>query len=157
MKARREVPASDEVVIRTMRAMDLPQVMEVEYASFSMPWTETTFRGLLRRTDADLFVAEASGRVVGYAALWTVLDQAELGNIAVAPRWRRLGVGTLLLAAVIERARTRGVRELFLEVRVSNGVAQQLYQRHGFERVGERKNYYLEPVEDALVLRKLLA
>ena len=148
---------ADKIVIRAARAEDVPQIMEIERASYSMPWTDTTFRGLIDRSDADVLVAaEAGGKVVGYAACWVVVDQAELGNIAVAPDWRRLGVGARLLQAVIEHARKRGVRELFLEVRVSNDVAQRLYQRHGFREVGRRRNYYVAPVEDALVMCKLL-
>ena len=146
----------NEIVIRRARAEDVPQIMDIERASYSMPWTETTFRGLIERRDADVLAAEANGRVVGYAACWVVVDQAELGNIAVAPDWRRRGVGARLLEAVIEHSRGRGVRELFLEVRVSNDVAQRLYQRYGFREVGRRRNYYVAPVEDALVMCKLL-
>jgi ribosomal-protein-alanine N-acetyltransferase len=146
----------DRVVIRPAREADVPQILAIERVSFSTPWTESTFRGLLERPDAEVLAAEANGRVVGYAAWWVVVDQAELGNIAVAPEWRRLGVGTRLLESVIERVRERGVRELFLEVRVSNTGAQELYQRHGFREVGRRRSYYVAPVEDALVMCKLL-
>jgi ribosomal-protein-alanine N-acetyltransferase len=147
---------SEEIVVRSMEARDLPEVVEIERASSSTPWTGATFEGLLRRRDADLFVAEAEGRPVGFAVFWTVLDQGELGNIAVSPAWRRRGVGTRLLRSVIERARERGVRELFLEVRVTNHGAQRLYQRHGFRMVGRRPGYYTEPVEDALVMCRWL-
>jgi ribosomal-protein-alanine N-acetyltransferase len=120
-----------------------------------MPWTEATFRGLFRRTDADLFVAETLElEVTAYAVFWAVLDQGELGNVAVAPEWRGRGISRRLLDAVARRARERGVRELFLEVRVSNNTARQLYQSYGFREVGRRRNYYMEPVEDALVMRK---
>src|SRR5690606_35905227 len=122
---------ADEIVIRPARVEDVPQIMAIERASYSMPWTEATFRGLIERSDADVLAAEVGGRVVGYAAWWVVVDQGELGNLAVAPEWRRRGVGTRLLEAVIEQSRGRGVRELFLEVRVSNDGAQRLYQRHG--------------------------
>jgi [ribosomal protein S18]-alanine N-acetyltransferase len=148
--------ATEVVTVRRMTAGDLPAVLAIEAASFTMPWSEATYTGLLRRGDADLFLAEAGGEVVGYAALWAVLDQAELGNIAVAPAQRGRGIGTRLLHTVVERARERGVRELFLEVRVGNAAAQRLYQRHGFEAVGRRRGYYAAPPEDALVLRRRL-
>ncbi len=145
----------EEVRIRRMDAHDLARVMEIEQQSYSMPWTESTFRGLLRRSDADLFVAETEAHVIaGYAVSWAVLEQGELGNVAVAPEFRRRGVAHRLLDAVVERAGQRGVRELFLEVRVSNIHARQLYQTYGFREVGRRRNYYMEPVEDALVMRK---
>lgn len=138
-----------------MEAHDLTRVMEIEHQSYSMPWTESTFRGLLRRADADLLVAETIElALAGYAVFWAVLDQGELGNVAVAPEWRHRGIAHHLLDAVIDRAIERRVRELFLEVRVSNSSARQLYQSYGFREVGRRRNYYMEPVEDALVMRK---
>jgi ribosomal-protein-alanine N-acetyltransferase len=81
------------------------------------------------------------------------VDQAELGNVAVADEWRGRGIGARLLREVLDRAGRRGMREIFLEVRPSNHVAQRLYERHGFREVGRRRNYYLEPPEDALVMR----
>ena len=132
-------------------------MLEIERASFSTPWNEATFRGLLRRPDAEVVGAEADGELAGYAAYWVMFDQAELGNIAVAPEWRGRGVGTRLLEAVIERVAERGVRELYLEVRVSNEVAQRLYRKYGFREVGRRRHYYVAPVEDALVLCKPIA
>jgi ribosomal-protein-alanine N-acetyltransferase len=145
---------SETLNLRRMRVTDLSEVMEIERSCFTMPWSEATFRGLLRRSDADLIVAESTGKVVGYAAFWAVLDQGELGNVAVATRWRRRGVGRTLVRAILARAVERGVREVYLEVRVSNHAAQELYQRHGFAEVGRRRNYYLEPLEDALVMRR---
>lgn len=147
---------NDTPLIRPVRTEDLSQVMQIEYASYSTPWTEATFRELLRRSDAVVIGAEIDGRLVGYAAFWVVVDQGELGNIAVAPDRRGQGVGKKLLEAVIEEARGRAVRELFLEVRVSNDTAQRLYESHGFREVGRRKNYYSAPTEDALVMCKLM-
>jgi [ribosomal protein S18]-alanine N-acetyltransferase len=146
-----------EVRVRRMSYADLGMVMEIERASFTMPWTEETFRGLLRRSDSLLWVAESRREgVVGYAAVWIVLDQAELGDIAVADGWRRRGIGRRLLEATLEAMAERSVRELYLEVRPSNREARALYERYGFEEVGRRKDYYARPREDALVLRRLI-
>jgi [ribosomal protein S18]-alanine N-acetyltransferase len=143
------------VRVREMATTDLDAVMRIERASFTMPWTLDTFRGLLRRTDADLFVAEvAGGPVVAYAVVWMVVDQAELGDIAVAEAWRGLGIARRLIDTVLERLGRRGVREVFLEVRPSNVAARRLYERYGFAEVGRRKNYYSRPREGALVLRR---
>lgn len=143
-----------KVEIRKMKSADLPQVMQIELATFTMPWSEATFRGLLRRTDSDLFVAEtARAGLCGYAVFWAVVDQGELGNVAVAETQRGQGIGRLLIEAVLERAAKRNVREVFLEVRKSNESAQHLYEDFGFTQVGRRKNYYLQPVEDALVMK----
>lgn len=145
------------LIIRPMAEADLTSVLDIESASFSVPWTPATFRGLLGRPDAHLRVAEDDeGRIVGYAAVWIVLDQAELGDIAVERGFRGRGIGTRLLEHVFALVRDRGVRELYLEVRVSNEGARRLYERHGFRLVGRRPGYYSRPTEDALVLRKVM-
>lgn len=147
---------SGRVELRTMDVTDLPAVIRIENESYSVPWSESTFRGLLRRRDAELIVATVDARVIGYAVFWCVLDQGELGNVAVTSRWRRQGIGELLVTEVIRRAAARSVREVFLEVRPTNHTARRLYERFGFTHVGRRRNYYQEPVEDALVLRRPL-
>lgn len=144
---------SASVQVRLARADDLPRVVEIERACFSTPWKETTFRALASRTDSDLLVAEAAEEVVGYAACWTVLDQAELGNVAVAEGARGAGIGGALVDAVVDRVRERGALECFLEVRESNEDAQSLYRQRGFAVVGRRSRYYAHPTEDALVMR----
>lgn len=144
------------VNLRDMTTVDVPAVVAIERASYSMPWSDATFRGLLRRRDAEMVTAESGGRVVGYAAFWCVVDQGELGNVAVSSEWRGHGLGARLVEEILRRASLRGVREVFLEVRPSNAVARQLYERLGFRPVGRRRNYYQAPVEDALVLRHLV-
>lgn len=144
----------ESVGVRLMTESDLTAVMTIEKAAFSSPWTLSTFAGLLHRDNTRLWVAETAGRVVAYAATWIVADQAELGDIAVEAGLRDRGIGTTLLETVLSEMEAVGVRELFLEVRVSNEAAQRLYARHGFEQVGRRPGYYSEPREDALVLRR---
>jgi ribosomal-protein-alanine N-acetyltransferase len=135
-----------------MAETDLDAVMEIERASFSTPWSRESFRNLLRRDDADLWVAVVEGAVVGYAVVWYVAREAELGNLAVAPEWRQLGLGGRLLDWSVTRARARGVERMFLEVRESNRNAQRLYEGRGFVQVGRRKRYYRAPAEDAWVM-----
>ncbi|MGQ0561881.1 MAG: ribosomal protein S18-alanine N-acetyltransferase [Gemmatimonadota bacterium] len=150
---RADESAMSPLTIRKMRGMDLPHVLPIELATFTMPWSEATFRGLLRRTDSDLLVADWDGRIVGYSVFWAVTDQGELGNVAVTQEYRGRGIGRKLVEAVLERAVERGVREIFLEVRKSNQCAQNLYRTFGFQEVGKRRNYYVEPAEDALVMK----
>lgn len=146
--------AVTDLVVRDLSFGDVPGIMEIERDSFSTPWRETTFEGLLLRRDSDLLGATRLGRLVGYSVAWTIGDQAELGNVAVAASERRQGTGRRLVEAVLERVHARGARECFLEVRESNASAHALYQRCGFEPVGRRRSYYSRPVEDAIVMRR---
>jgi [ribosomal protein S18]-alanine N-acetyltransferase len=141
------------VQLRTLRPGDLDAVMEIEAAAFSTPWRRETFRSLLARGDTDMIAAVEEDRLVGYAVCWTVVDQSELGNVAVAPGTRGRGIGRRLVDATVERVRRRGARECFLEVRTSNEHARRLYEAMGFEVIGRRRAYYRQPIEDALVMR----
>jgi ribosomal-protein-alanine N-acetyltransferase len=140
--------------LRSLSRSDLLAVLEIEQASFTTPWRQSTFASLLERHDTDLVAAVGEdGRLAGYAVSWTILDQAELGNVAVAPDARGRGAGRMLVEAVLQRARRRGARECYLEVRESNRVAQRLYLTLGFQVVGRRRRYYASPPEDALVMK----
>jgi ribosomal-protein-alanine N-acetyltransferase len=150
------VPAEPPVELRLMIAADLEAVTAIEQASYSVPWTEQTFRGLVDRPDTDVLSALSGDEVVGFAVAWSVGDQAELGNVAVAKEWRGRGVGERLVREVVTRLGRRGVHEIFLEVRVSNRTARRLYERLGFVEIGRRRNYYARPSEDAIVMRKRL-
>jgi [ribosomal protein S18]-alanine N-acetyltransferase len=150
------VEGQGDASIRRMGPGDLAAVVAIETRVFTMPWSAATYRTLLARSDADVFVAEVAAEVVGYAAFWSVGEQGELGNLAVADGWRGRGVASALMQTVFDTARRRGVREVFLEVRVSNAHAQSVYAHHGFERIGRRRGYYTSPIEDAFLLRKTL-
>ncbi len=146
--------AEDPLRIRGMTLDDLGSVVAIERASFGVPWTSSTFRSLLGRPGTGMWVAEVGGEVVGYAVVWAVLDQAELGNVAVGSAFRRRGIAGRLVETVVGWLEAQGVKEVFLEVRETNHGAQALYAAHGFEPVGRRKGYYSHPREDALVLRR---
>lgn len=139
-----------------MDAADVDRVADLEARAFSRPWRADTFRTLLERPGAELVVLEYDGAFAGYAVLWCILDQGELANIAIEERFRGGGLGGALLDHVLERARVRGVRTLFLEVRVGNRAAAELYSSRGFTEIGRRTDYYDEPREDARVLEKRL-
>jgi ribosomal-protein-alanine N-acetyltransferase len=136
-----------------MRATDVEAVVAIETEAFTSPWSAETFTNLLDRPGLELLVLEDEREgVIGYAVLWCILDQGELANVAVTPRLRGRGLGTHLLARVLEVARARGVEMVFLEVRPSNERAVDLYRRFGFTEVGRRKAYYEHPKEDALIM-----
>lgn len=150
------LPAPD-FRIRDAAASDLPRILEVETASFSMPWSPASFRSLLGRERVRFLVAEEAGRPVGHAVLWWVAEEGELANIAVAPEARRRGVASRLLDRVLDEAERAGIHRIFLEVRASNDGAVALYRRRGFHEVGLRRDYYADPREDARVFRLDLA
>lgn len=151
--AARELDALPAVRIRPLEMDDLPRVIEIENASFSTPWRRPTFETLLGRRDSDLIAAESVDGLAGYAVVWTIADQAELGNVAVVGEVRGRGIGRLLVRAALDRATARGAEDCFLEVRASNLAAQALYESCGFEVIGRRRRYYRRPIEDALVMR----
>lgn len=149
-------PAPGSLLLRAMRDSDLRDVLHIERRSFAIPWSEATFRGLLRRQSAALLVGEEGGRVVGYLVVWFAADEAELGDLAVLPEARGRGLGRWLLDAAGAEAARRGAEVLHLEVRESNVSARRLYEKAGFENCGVRVDYYTEPREDAILMMRRL-
>jgi len=139
--------------VRLMEAGDVERVAAIEGASFSSAWQADTFRTLLHRPGAELWVLDSlHDGVIGYSVLWCILDQGELANIAIADGHRGRGLGALLLGRMLDVGRAQNVASVYLEVRSSNEAAVGLYERFGFVHIGVRKSYYNKPREDALVM-----
>jgi len=141
------------IVLRAARDSDLDAVLAIEHASFGDPWNLRAFADLIDDPRVAFLVAEVGGRVRGYVVAWFVLDEGEIGNLAVASDARRQGLGARLLDGAIAEVRKSDVDTLYLEVRDSNSAARALYASRGFVEVGRRREYYRRPKEDALVLR----
>lgn len=132
---------------------DLDGILAVDAATFERPWTREMYEWEAAHSDvARFYVARHAGAVVAYCAGWVVFDELHINNLAVEPTWRRQGVASGLLAFVLQDAAAEGATRATLEVRRSNEAAQRLYERFGFGYAGVRKDYYRQPVEDALVL-----
>ncbi len=143
--------------IERMRPSDLDEVLAIERASFSMPWSRGAFLYEMEQNQvARCFVVREDGTVVGYVCLWEVADELHITNIAVHPRHRRRGIARLLLGQVLDDARRRALRVVVLEVRPSNVEARALYESFGFRVVGRRRGYYYDTGEDALVMEARL-
>jgi ribosomal-protein-alanine N-acetyltransferase len=133
---------------------DLDAVAAIERASFSDPWTRTSFEQLLGRDHLVFTVAARDGVVVGFAIAYGVAGEAEIANIAVSREARGQGIGGALLRHMLNALRTDGAAEVWLEARASNTAARAMYERFGFVEVGRRRNYYKRPVEDAISMRR---
>lgn len=138
--------------ILAMEEGHLDDVLRIEFESFSSPWTRSFFRKTMRDERCRAIVLLDGGTVAGFAVFWSIGRFAELGDIAVDPSLRRRGIGRRLLDGVVTGARLLGATMLLLEVRVSNTPAIDLYRKAGFRRIQRRRDYYVRPVEDALVL-----
>jgi ribosomal-protein-alanine N-acetyltransferase len=140
-----------------MRVEDLDQVLAIERASFTMPWSRGAFLYEMQQNRvARCWVTRDTGRVVGYLCVWEIADELHVTNIAVRPDARRRGIGRDLLGTAIADARARGFRVVALEVRPSNEEARALYDSFGFHVVGRRRGYYYDTGEDALVMEARL-
>ena len=141
-------------MIRPMTAADVPSVAALEKLCFSDPWSVSSIASELDNPLSLWLVWEEDGAAAAYLGVQRVPPQADVMNVAVSPALRRRGIARVLFAE-LER-RLPEIDELFLEVRASNSGAIALYRTLGFEQVGRRPNYYLDPREDALILRKEL-
>ena len=131
-------------------------IAAIERACFSHPLTETQIASMLQQETCRFLSAQddQDQRIVGSIWLQTVLDEGYIGNVAVLPEWRRQGIGDTLLDSAEQAALEKQLSFLTLEVRVSNGPAIALYEKHGYQRVGLRPGYYTDPKEDALLMTK---
>ena len=142
------------MTITKMLQSHVPQIAELEKICFNDPWSENSIASELNNRLSCWLVAIADDKVVGYVGSQTVLGETDMMNIAIHPDYRMKGIATELISALIEALSERGSHSLMLEVRASNEPAKSLYLKLGFEAVGVRKNYYRNPREDALILRK---
>lgn len=130
----------------------IEDVCSIEKECFSVPWNYNMLFSELDNPTARFFVALCGEEAVGYAGMYNICGECGMANIAVLPCFRRRGIAGMLLSALEETARTENADFLTLEVRKSNTAAIALYDSHGFVNVGERKNYYSSPAENALLM-----
>jgi [ribosomal protein S18]-alanine N-acetyltransferase len=146
-----------DIAIDVMKKEEIDQVLAIEQASFSMPWSRNLFLSEFRSPGVStLLVSLASDApprmVTGYIVYWLVEDEMHILNLAVAQPYRRRGIARQLVLDAIKRAYAKGARRAFLEVRTSNTAAQKLYSNLGFTGSFVRKDYYDLPTEDAVIM-----
>ncbi len=147
---------NQDFLIRKMTGRDLDEIMLIELESFTLPWSRQSYENELSNRYATYMVADHEGVVAAYGGMWVVADEAHITNVAVAPRYRRQGMGTKVLQALLNTAGQKRVSRIFLEVRVSNDAAFKLYSGQGFAPTGVRKQYYSDNDEDAIVMMRQL-
>ena len=140
-----------------MKAEHVPQVAQLEKLCFADPWSEMSIASELQSIWSYWVVALDGDQIVGYVGSQSSVDETDIMNIAVHPDYRRQGIGRDLVLALAEALQKKGIRGLMLEVRQSNAPAIALYEQLGFQQVGMRPNYYRNPKENALILRKELS
>ena len=142
------------MILETMNAAHVGQIAELEKICFSDPWSENSIAAELENSLSLWLVALDGETVVGYVGSQSVMGWADMMNIAVHPQCRRQGVAQELVERLVAALKENDVTCLTLEVRASNEPAKALYGKLGFQQVGRRPNYYRNPKEDALILRR---
>ena len=142
------------VVLRGMGYDDIDQVMEIESICFSVPWSKDSLEKELQNELAYYQCAEENGKIIGYMGMWRILDECHITNVAVLPDYRQRGAASMLINKMIEICKCSEIQSMTLEVRESNYPAINLYEKFGFVSAGKRPNYYLKPVEDAIIMWK---
>lgn len=132
----------------------LSSICEIENASFSDPWSEKALASIIDDplTRFISTIAEDSDKVAGYAIMRILFKEAEILNFAVSRDFRRMGIGREMMDHLLHLAQTEGAEMVFLEVRESNTAARELYGSFGFSPITKRRNYYIKPTEDAIVM-----
>ena len=141
-------------VDRLTTEQDLDAVAELEARCFTNPWTRDMLARELTQADvAQVFVLRAPGNViVGFCSCWIILDELHVNTMAVDTPYRRQGLGTQLMTAVMQEAARRGAIRATLEVRASNVAARKLYEALDFVVTAIRPQYYTQPQDDALIM-----
>jgi ribosomal-protein-alanine N-acetyltransferase len=141
------------LIIRKMTLDDLPAVVELDRTSFSLPWPERSFRFELTDNPASrCWVVEVDGKLVGMIVVWLLVDEAHVATLATHPDFRRQGIAKKLLSHALQNLVKEGAQSSFLEVRVSNMAAQEMYRKFGYKESGRRRRYYKDNDEDAILM-----
>lgn len=135
-----------------MAAADVDAVTEMERSNFSTPWKMDDFADLLEKSDMGCIVAEEDGEIIGCVVYHNIVGDVDMTNVQVKEAHRKRGIGTALMKATMEKARSVGGERFTLEVRESNLAAIALYESLGFTVEGKRRGFYEHPREDALIM-----
>lgn len=139
------------LVLEYLRQEHIPQLVEIEKACFSDPWSYDGFLYEVTNPRAVFLLAVQNGEVLGYIGMHHIFDIGYIANVAVKEAYRRQGVAGFLMEHIMAYAKKNKLDSLTLEVRENNLAAQNFYKNYGFAEVGVRKNYYSNPTEHGLI------
>ncbi len=142
---------NEAATIRLSLPEDAAVLSEISLASMNSAWSMQDFLDAINGTQSVVLSAIVEDEIAGYMVMYHAADEGEIPSVAVKHSLRRTGVGHALMNELFSRARSLGLTRIFLEVRRSNAAAIALYESHGFLCAGERKRFYTDPVEDALI------
>lgn len=140
--------------IERMTAQHVDAVLKIENECFAHPWSRQSIESELENKNSVFYTALEGDEVAGYIGMSTVLDEGYIFNVAVSAKHRKKGIGSALIQELVTYGKKNNFCFLTLEVRESNENAISLYSKFGFIKVGERKNYYSDPVENAVLMTK---
>ncbi len=149
-------PENSGISVRRIIESDIAQIAIIESETFSEPWSRSALALLLTEEYPSFCALGENGELIGYLSAQRALDELQIINVAIREPFRGKGLGGLLLEAAEEYCRTREIKSVSLEVRVSNLPALRLYEKHGYRSAGIRRNFYRKPTEDAAVMIKNL-
>ena len=153
-----QLPDRSRLIVRWMNHLDVPYICEIEREIFPSPWQAESFLYELGNRDYNIsFVGLIEKKMVTYSTSYVVYDEFHFSNIAVVPELRKKKIGETMLVLALKIGMEKNCQIAHLEVRKSNLPAIALYQKHGFQAVGVRKNYYQNENEDALLMTKTLS
>jgi ribosomal-protein-alanine N-acetyltransferase len=140
--------------VRKMVLTDIPAVVAIDQASFSLPWPETSYRYEVQsNASSRCFVAESDAtEITAMIVSWLIVDELHIATFATSPMHRRKGIGSQILTAALQDAAAAGAKRAFLEVRAGNQEAQAMYRKFGFTITGTRAAYYRDNGEDAILM-----
>ena len=138
--------------IKKMTSSHIEEIAKLEKECFSVPWSEDGLKTELDNNFARFFVAFSGGKIAGYIGSHNILGEVYITNVAVFPEFRRKGVGNELVEFLVNQMKSENAEFITLEVRESNLNAISLYEKCGFQRVGQRKDFYEKPKENAILM-----
>lgn len=142
----------NSITLQTIDHPLLPKVLKLDQICFNGLWTIEGYQREVDSPNSELIALLSGDHLIGYGCFWAIVDEAHITILAIHPDDQHQGFGQLILLALLERARQRQMKHATLEVRISNEAAISLYEKFQFKVAGQRKNYYTDTGENALIL-----